>query len=577
MHGEALHRDTTHARTRSRLAGLLALAMAPGCYTGLGEGLGAQAEDTAGAGDSTDAGGDDEGGSDDDAPADVCETASVGVTPLSRLTKAEYDHTIIDLLGIDADAESALPPDGLSGLFANNGATAVSSYAVEVYRDLAESLAAQSDLDALVPCDPVVIGESECAREFVEQFGRRAFRRDLDAAQIDRLLAVYETGRTDASFADGIRLVIEAVLQSPRFLYRIESGVPVAGEDSVALDGFELAARLSYFLWRSMPDDELLDAAAAGMLASPENVESQARRMIEDPRAERALLSFYGDLFELDAVGSIYKDPEIFPEFSGELAADMRTELELFVLSALRDGDARIETLLGSSHSFVNARLAAHYGIEAPAGEGFGRVELDPARWRGLMAKPILMALAGHDQRTSPTLRGKLVRTRLLCQELPPPPDDVVSTVPAPGELSTREWVQERLDNPNCAPCHQLMDPIGLAFESFDASGHYRTVEDGATIDASGMLVGTDVDGEFVGASGLAEKLVASEDVAQCVSRQWLEFALGRAPGSDDTCTTAAIGEEFTANEHDLVELMIAIATSPAFRTRRPEPEEDDP
>jgi hypothetical protein len=565
---------------RIALACLAALAAGPGCYTGLSGGAAGGDDvadgESAGGGDDGD-GGDADDDAGDDGPSGACEGSTVGATPLQRLTRTEYDHTIADLLGIDSHPASALPPDGVSGLFANNGATAVSNYTVEVYRDLSEQLAAEAllDLPALLPCDPAVLGEDACAEAFVAAFGRRAFRRDLDAAQIERMVGVYQTGREGGTFAEGIGLVIEAFLQSPSFLYRIESGVPALGEGAVALDDFELAARLSYFLWRSMPDDELLDAASAGTLADSEAVEAQARRMLEDPRAERALLSFYGDLFALDTIGAAYKDPELFPEYSAELADDMRTELELFVLSGLREGDARIDTLLGGSHTFVNDRLAAHYGIPAPAGAEFARVELDATRFRGLVSKPIVMALAAHDQRTSPTLRGKLVRTRLFCQQLPPPPPDVTTTIPVPGEQSTREWVQERLDNPNCAPCHEMMDPIGLAFEQLDAVGRWRTAEYGETIDASGNLVGTDVDGEFVGVAGLADKLLDSALVGECVSQQWFEFGFGRVPASEDQCTQDHVAERFAESDHDLVELMVAIATSDAFRTRRPDAEDD--
>jgi uncharacterized protein DUF1592/uncharacterized protein DUF1588/uncharacterized protein DUF1595/uncharacterized protein DUF1587/uncharacterized protein DUF1585 len=565
-----------HPLERTLCACLVVLATGPACYTGLSGGPGQHDAAEAGdAGQADDAG--ESGGSDDDGAAgSACDTLELGATPLMRLTRTEYDNTIVDLLGIDGHPGSALPPDGVSGLFANNGESGPSNYAVEVYRDLAETLAAQADVFARLPCDPAVIGERECAQAFIEQLGRRAFRRDLEPAQRDRLLAVYDLGREGESFEAGLRMVLEAILQSPMFLYRVESGIPEDGGEVVALDDFELASRLSYFLWRSMPDDELLDAAAAGMLADRDAVELQARRMLEDPRAERALLTFYGDLFALDTLGSTYKDPELFPEYSAELAADMRTELELFVLSSLRDGDARLETLLGDSHSFVNARLAAHYGIEAPAGDGFVRVELDPSRYRGLLTKPALLSITAHDQRTSPTLRGKLVRTRLFCQTLPPPPPGVESTIPT-VDMSTREWVQQRLDNPSCAGCHERMDPIGLAFEQFDAVGRHRTDEDGVAIDSSGSLFETDVDGEIVGVAELADKLLASEEVGACVSRQWFEFALGRVPASEDTCTNDALLEEFESSDHDIVELMVAIATSPTFRSRRPDALEDSP
>lgn len=556
-------------KTRSILPALLALALGPACYTGLQEApSGGEADDggESGAGESS-------GG--DEPPEAECSALQVGASPLARLTRAEYDFTVSDLLGLEAHAAEALPPDGVSGLFAHNGEMTVSSYAVEVYRDLAESLAAEADLVALLPCDPTAGDERECARTFIEQLGRRAFRRDVEPAQIDRLLAVYDDGRDGADFDAGVRLVLEAMLQSPYFLYRVESGVPAPGEELVALDDFELASRLSYFLWRSMPDDELLDAAATGALASDAGVESQARRMLEDPRAERTLLSFYGDLLALDGLAVAYKDPEQFPEYTAELAADMRTELELFVLSTLRDGDGGFAGLLDSSHTFVNARLAEHYGITPPVEDGFVRVELDPSIHRGLLTKPALMSLAAHDQRTSPTLRGKLVRTRLFCQALPPPPGDVDVSIPAVAELSTREWVQQRLDDPSCGACHVLMDPIGLALEGFDAIGRHHTTEGGETIDVSGTLRNTDVDGPLAGPGSLADKLLASEQVGECASRQWLEFALGRPPVGEDACTATSIGVAFSETDHDVTELMVSIATSPAFRTRRPDAMED--
>ena len=548
------------------------MVLATGCYVGL---QGTDEDAPAGGetwGPASSEGGS-EGGADDDAPSDACAQPQVGATPLQRLTRSEYDNTVADLLGITTHPAATLPPDGSSGLFANNGEAAVSNYAVEVYRDLAESLAASAAIDSLLPCDPALIGEDACAREFVATFGRRAYRRPLDEGQIERLMQLYGRGRADGSFEEGITLTIEAMLQSPSFLYRIEAGE----QELIELDGYEIASRLSYFLWRSMPDDALLDAAEVGALDDAEGIEVQARRMLDDERAQRALLTFFGDLYALDTATSVYKDPELFPGFSPELAQDMRTELELFVLSTLRDGDHRLESLLAADHTFVNARLAAFYGLAAPGSEDFARVELTGDAAQGLLAKPLLMALSAHDQRTSPTLRGKLVRTRVLCEGLPPPPPGVESTVPSPGALSTREWVQQRLDNPSCEGCHKLMDPIGLAFEHFDASGRYRELEDGVAIDASGTLVDTDVDGDFVGPAGLVAKLIESQQVGDCFAEQWFEFGLGRAPTDDDACSTADIGDAFASSDHDVEALIFAIATSDALRLRRPTQLEEAP
>lgn len=559
---------------RLRVAALLGCALACGCYTGLGaRGSG---DDAVGSDDDGTAG--DDGGANDDGGTGVpgCGHGSVGPSGMQRLTSIEYDNTVADLLGLESHAVDVLPQDGRSGLFANNGAVTVSEYGVELYRGLAEDLAARAvaDLDAIVTC-AATDQHRGCADGFVRSFARRAYRRDLFDDDVARLMAVYDAGAGEGDLAAGLALVIETVLQSPYFLYRVEGGIPAPGDEVVELDGFEIATRLAYFLWKSMPDEALLDAAAAGLLDTPEGIAAQARRMLADDRAGRGIRAFVTDLYDLASVATQYKDPELYPDFTPELGADMRTELELFAISVWQRGEGGPDGMLTATHSFVNPRLAAYYGIEAPDPEGFARVELDPTRTRGLLTKPALLTKTAHDVLTSPVLRGKLVRERVLCQGLPPPPADVPPQPAAEPGQSNADVAEQHMNKPGCVDCHRLMDPIGLAFENYDAIGRWREHDNGVAVDASGELLATDVDGSFVGVAGLVDRLRTSEQVQQCVAAQWFEFGLGRRLGDDDSCSADAIADAVVAGA-ELEDLLVAIATSPAFRVRRPDALEID-
>jgi hypothetical protein len=559
----------------SRLVAVLGIALAPGCYVGLsdapaGEGSSASASDPHADGDDDDR---DDDGSDGE-PAD-CEGA-VGPSPMQRLSRFEYDNVVRDLLGDTSGPGRVLPEDDRVGPFASNTIIDVPEHTVALYAELASQLAANAvgDVASLVGCEPA--DGAACAASFIATFGRRAYRRPLDDGEIARLLAVYETGAA-VDFANGIRLVVEAMLQSPHFLYRVEDGRPSedATEGVIELDAYELATRVSFFAWRSMPDDALLDAAAAGELDTPTGLRAQAERLLADPRAEEAVAAFHREWLELEGpngLAAAQKEPTLFPSFGPEMQASMFAEQRAFVADVFA-GDASLRTLLTARHTFVDGRLAELYGIAGIEGDELVRVELDPAERIGLLTQGGVLATRAGYSETSPTLRGKLVREAILCETIAPPPPDVNDALPPKADGETKkEQLEAHMSDPSCAGCHRLMDPVGFGFESFDPIGRFRTMDGEFEIDATGEVVSADpqIAGPFDDAIDLVERLAASDAVAHCVVRQWSRFALGReVGGAEATCGIEPAYQAFVESDLDLRELMIEIVALDSFRRRR--------
>jgi hypothetical protein len=442
----------------------------------------------------------------------------------------------------------------------------VAELQVEQYMAVAEDLASQADLQGLLPCDPAVSGEMECARAFVAAFGPRAFRRPLtDELEAD-LISAYELAAGDG-FEAGVRFVIETALQSPYFLYHVEL-TPEDAEGLARLDGYTLASRLSYFLWQSMPDDALFEAAALGKLDSVGGLRAEAERLLEDDRAADAIADFHLQWLGLRALEQLEKDPTLFPTFDDAMRAAMRLETTRFTDHVVRRGGGTLASLFTSSESFPSGSLAALYGSSEA---GADPVALDPAERGGLLTQASLLATHAHPDQTSPVHRGVLVRERILCQDLPPPPENVNNVAPEPDpNLTTRERFAVHTEDPTCAQCHKLIDGIGFAFERYDALGAYRATENGKPVDDSGMLIATDdVDGEIHGALELGELLAKSETVHRCVVRQWFRFAFGRMEDEQDASQLDAIDDSFAASSQDLRQLLVDIVTSDAFAYRR--------
>lgn len=504
-------------------------------------------------------------------PNPLCTTAEPSPSPLRRLTRAEYENTVRDLFGMpDLSIADAFPPDPVAGGFANNAAVlTVSSLQAEKYLDVAEAVATKAalNLPALVGCAPA--GEESCARQFIEKFGRRAYRRPLAPADTDRLLRAFRAGRAEGTFGAGIELIIQTALQSPSFLYRFEFGAPTgAGAKLVPLTQHEVAARLSYFLWASMPDAALDAAADAGALRTPEQIATVARTMLAAPRARAAVGEFYRQWLGLGALDTVAKDAAVYPEFTDGLRGAMRAETQSFVEHVVWSADHKLGTLLTAPLGFASApELARLYGV-APA---TGMLSLPPAQRAGVLTQAGVLAVHALPDQSSPVTRGKFVREQLLCQTPAQPPANLNVTPPdVDPTKTTRERFAQHTASAGCAACHLLMDPIGFGLEAYDGIGRHRTMEGGRPVDDAGELTQTtDADGKFVGARALAERLAGSAQVRDCVATQWFRYAMGRFDGAGDTCSLTPLREAFTASGGDLQELLVAMTRTEAFLTRR--------
>ncbi len=372
----------------------------------------------------------------------------------------------------------------------------------------------------------------------------------------------------------GLTYAVSALLQSPYFLFRVEHGEP----DPTRPDGYrytslEMASRLSYFLWQTTPDEELLTAGERGELVTREGLEAQARRMLASDRAQRTFLAFFRELFDLGELEMLDKDPALFPEVTSTLGPAMRTEVELMITHTALDASADFRTLLDTRTTYVNDELARLYGVDAAGATAadFVPVTLPEASMRGgIMGTAGMLAHLAHRDLTSPTRRGKFVRTGLLCEDIPPPPPGVVTTVPAamPGQ-TMRQRLERHRTEPLCAGCHVRMDPLGLGLENFDAIGAFRTMDGDALIDAH-----SDVDGvPFEGARELGQVLRANPGVAACFARQLYRFGSGRVETGDREPEFEAITTRVTASGSHFWDLVLEVALSDDFRF--PAPPED--
>ncbi len=419
--------------------------------------------------------------------------------------------------------------------------------------------------------------EDGCARDILSSLARRAYRRPIESNDVDTLMDFYHAGRQQAGFDGGVQLALERLLISPDFLFRIERDPVGSAPDAVyALSDLELASRLSFFLWSSLPDDELLGVAERGTLGDPAVLEAQTRRMLADPRSGALVRNFVGQWLHLRKLSGVVPDPQEFPEFDENLREAFQRETELFVESLIRE-DRGVLDLLGTDYTFVNERLAAHYDIPHVYGPRFRRVSLSPDqadRRGGILGHGSLLTATSYPNRTSPVLRGKWVLTNILGMPPPPPPADVPD-LPDRGEdgraATVRDRLQRHRESPVCSACHAPMDPLGLALENYDAVGTWRqTGEADLPIDASGQLPdGT----QFEGPGGLRALLLEREDqFVGTVTEKLLSYALGRSPEFFDRPAVRAIAREAAATDYRWSSIIIGIVKSTPFTMRKVKP-----
>jgi hypothetical protein len=414
--------------------------------------------------------------------------------------------------------------------------------------------------------------EQQCARRILQTLTRRAYRRASLAADVDRLIPFYTAGRSEGGFDMGIQRALERVLVSPQFLFRIETEPANAAKGAVyRISDVELASRLSFFLWSSIPDDELLDLAVAGRLKTPATLEQQVKRMLADPRSESMVSNFAAQWLYIRDIDSKNPDQLLFPDWDETLRVAFRRETELFLNSVLRE-DRSVLDLLTANYTFVNERLAKHYGIPNVQGSYFRRVSFPEGSPRGgLLGQGSILALTSYATRTSPVLRGKWVLENLLSAAPPPPPPDVPA-LKTEGEqtgkpLTMRDAMTQHRANPACAGCHARMDPIGFSMENFDALGRWRERDAGSVIDASGVFPeGT----RFDGIPGLRKVLLEqSDEFVATVAERLLMYAVGRNLHYDDAPAVRAIVRGAERGNKTLAALVLGVVKSTPFQMRR--------
>ena len=432
---------------------------------------------------------------------------------------------------------------------------------------------------AIFSCQPATNSNSDeerCAQEILSGLARRAYRRPLEEFDLSTLMNFYRMGRSDASFDAGIQLALERLLISPDFLFRVERD-PIDSDPGTiyALTDLEIASRLSYFLWSSGPDDELLVLAERSRLNDPEILEQQVMRMLADPRATALVQNFAGQWLYLRNLRGAVPDPLVFPEFDENLREAFAKETEMFVESLLRE-DTSVLDLLGADYTFVNERLARHYGIEGIYGSHFRRVSLAPdmaERRGGIYGHGSLLTVTSYPNRTSPVLRGKWVLTNILGTPPPAPPADIPD-LPDRGENGEAATVRDRLarhrESPACSVCHAPMDPLGLALENYNAVGQWRTTgEAELAIDSSGNLPDGTV---FEGPMGLRTLLLERRDqFVGTFTEKLLAYALGRGPEYYDRPTVRAITRAAASDNYRWSSIIVGIVQSTPFRMRRSE------
>jgi Protein of unknown function (DUF1592)/Protein of unknown function (DUF1588)/Protein of unknown function (DUF1595)/Protein of unknown function (DUF1585) len=505
-------------------------------------------------------------------------TATVGATPLRRLGKTELHNTLLDLFpGLPAnfDANVGVPADNdIQLAFSLPGS--VSDLEAKRFMDLAEATIAA--LGANAPGNQVTCTGSDqtaCARAFVTSFGKRAFRRPLDPVEVDDLTALYTKLRADPQmnygFPDAINLVVEAMLQAPGFLYRWERGLAAPQLDGalVKFDSYEMASRLSYFLWKSMPDAALLAAADAGKLSTPDGVAEQATRLLMDPRADGAFGDFITQWLELHPLQDSLKDAASYPAFKPALLNSMQAETVAFARDVLRGSSPTFAALLTAPYTFVDVPLAQYYGLKPDA---TGRVDLTGTPRLGLLTQGALMAVKGNSYRTSPVRRGKFILNRLLCTIVPAPPPNVVTQLPPPDPSKTvRQQMAAHRSSPSCAACHTLMDGLGFAFEHFDGAGNYQANDRGNPIDASGsVIIGGLPTLSFQDASDLAKALASLPAAHECFVRQWLRYAIDRFEQDADAPAVAHLASSYEGSQLDTRNLIVEITRTLPFTHRAP-------
>jgi hypothetical protein len=508
-------------------------------------------------------------------------TVVVGTAPMRRLSHDELRYSLEDLFAQPAltpvveTQVSSLLADPTSLGFKNSAEfNTVQSVLAQQYMDAAEQYAttatSAANLTALLPCNPAG-NEAACAAQFIQTFGARFYRRALDSDETAAYQKVYDSARAQGyDFTTGIQWLVFTFVQAPGFLYRVEVDQP--GQPAVRpLTGPELATRLSYLIWQSVPDATLLTAVGQGKLATKADLELQARRMLADPRAQRSF-DFFQQWLGLDKLASLKRDPVAFPNLDPNLADLLQQEAQAYVKGVVFDGDHTLKTLLTGQFTYANGALATHYGLPGVTGSTFQKVSW-PNRRGGLLMLGGVLAVRDRETRTSIVRRGLTVRTAVMCQPVGAPPANVPSLGPIDQSQSQADRLAQHRTNAACASCHVRLDPLGSAFENIDAVGRDRTVDEGGHPAVSaGELHGTGdpaIDGTVKDGFELVTRLAQSKVVGDCFTTQFFRFSAGREEQPEDACSSYRLRQRFNITGGNIQELIIGLTQTDDFTMRR--------
>jgi hypothetical protein len=487
----------------------------------------------------------------------------VGRVGLQRLTRAEYNRTVRDLFGVTSAPADAFPPDSSTGGFENNASSlTISPQLASLLLDASETVAAEAMANMgaqIVDCAP---GDTPCVRDALAALALRVYRRPATDGELDDLWALVDFAASEGeTYADGVEYALQAMLMAPQFLYRSVPAVPSPDAEIVALDDYAVATRLSYFLWGSAPDDALLARAGKGELTEGEGLREEFDRMLAHDKAKALYEGFFSQWLKLGKLGLVSPDPDAFPQWSDALRDEMLLEAQLFFTDLVERDGSPLEIINGTK-TFANEELADIYGVSGVTGSKLTSVDTNAKQRAGVLTMPAVLAMTANPLEPNIVQRGVWLAEAILCAEPPPPPEGVPPLEDPEAGETERERLQRHRTDPNCASCHQLIDPLGFAFENYDAIGQWRTQAQGEPVDNLGRLPdGT----EFNGVIELSELLADGAYYPSCMTEKVMTYALGRAMTGDDECAIDDIASVHVTEDGTISDLLWAVVRSDAF------------
>ncbi|HEX3852644.1 MAG TPA: DUF1592 domain-containing protein [Polyangiaceae bacterium] len=500
---------------------------------------------------------------------------------LRQLTLNEYRSTVTDLLHITDPDTTAIPPDvTIAGYTTNVTGTFVNQSYMDAYASTGAALAARAVKEAYATLVTCTTQDTACATTFITSFGLHAFRRPVTSDETARYLKLFDPSVTGGDFKVGVGLVLQTMLISPNFLFRSELGTD-GGQGTFALTQYEVASALSYTYWGTMPDDALFSAASSAALANKTEIETQARRLLADPRGRARIASFFYEWLESPRAYIAAKDIGTYPNLykgaaglSGIVDA-MRAEEDAFVTNVVFDSTKKFSELFTADYTFANDTLAGFYGLPAPGtGDKAAKVSLGAGSPRaGLLTMGMFLLGHARTNESSPTQRGHLIRANILCTDIPPPPPNVNTAISqgAPG-ATARQQITALTSTGICVSCHSLQDPIGFGLEGFGGDAMPRTIDNGGTVDSSGQinsLPGTSAPIAFNGAKELATILATNDIARKCLATNYYRYARGFVPLATDLPASDKLGQTFVDTDQDIPDMFVQVALQDSFTSRR--------